>query len=206
MCEYASMMFYAVCGVPRFLGRAEAEKIRSDLRKDWRINGRRHPYPSVRRISRAAAFRLARELGCPIEGSDRIYFSAEEVAEEAAEQAGKEVAQEAVERAIKSEIRPARELVRESVPGTEVHHLIEQRFAKRFGVEPSDLPAIRLDKTFHRQEVTARLFRKDYLPTGRSYTTQEIWNAYRKVYGEELHRQDWLEAIWPYFERLGVQR
>ncbi|MBC7345381.1 MAG: hypothetical protein H5U03_08200, partial [Clostridia bacterium] len=133
---------------------------------------------------------------------------AKEVAEEAAEQAGKEVAQEAVERAIKSEIRPARELVRESVPGTEVHHLIEQRFAKRFGVEPSDLPAIRLDKTFHQKEVTGRLFRGENLPTypPRQYELQKIWNAYGKVYGRKLGRQDWLDAIWPFFADKGVIR
>jgi hypothetical protein len=130
---------------------------------------------------------------------------AEEVAEEAAERVGKEVAEEAVEQAIKSEIRPARELLRESVPGTEVHHLIEQRFADKFDVKPGDLPAIRLDKTFHQQEVTGRLFRGENLPTypPQEFSLQRIWNTYKRVYGEKLGRQDWLEAIWPYYEKTG---
>lgn len=66
-----------------------------------------------------------------------------------------------------------------------------------------------LDRALHQQEVTARLFRE--LPTypKRAYTAQDIWNAYVRVYGSGpggLNRLDWLEAIWPYFERLGVQR
>ena len=64
-----------------------------------------------------------------------------------------------------------------------------------------------LDRSFHQQEVTAQLFSgKLGLPTRGSYSLQEIWDAYVRVYGGELHRQDWLDAIWPYFERLGVQR
>ena len=128
---------------------------------------------------------------------------AEAVAEEAAKRAGRGVAQELVEQAIKSEIRPARELLAQSVPETEVHHLIEQRFAKQFGVKPGDLPAIRLDKTFHQQEVTGRLFHQ--LPTNpqRQFTLQEIWNKYKIIYGEQLGRQDWLDAIWHYFEQTG---
>ena len=87
--------------------------------------------------------------------------------------------------------------------GLEVHHLIEQRFAKRFGWDPEDLPAVVLDRTFHQQEVTSRLFSE--LPTypKRSYTAQEIWNAYKKVY-TELGHEEWLETIWPYFQQLGV--
>jgi len=43
------------------------------------------------------------------------------------------------------------------------------------------------------------------LPTypKRSFSLQEIWNAYVEVYGEFGH-QDWLNAIRPYFESLGV--
>ncbi|MGB9873121.1 MAG: RHS repeat domain-containing protein, partial [Anaerolineae bacterium] len=87
----------------------------------------------------------------------------------------------------------------------EVHHLIEQRFAKRvFGVKPEDVPAVVLDRTFHQKEVTARLFSR--LPTNRAkFEPQEIWNVYKDVYGA-LGHEDWLEAIWPYFARLGVQR
>jgi len=92
--------------------------------------------------------------------------------------------------------------------GLEAHHLIEERFAKRvFGLKSGNVPAVVLDRTFHQQEVTARLFRA--LPPGRNYTAQEIWNAYRRIYGagpEGLNRPDWLEAIWPYFARLGVKR
>ena len=89
--------------------------------------------------------------------------------------------------------------------GLEVHHLIERRFAERLGLKESEVPAVVLDRTFHQQEVTARLFQA--LPTNKSnYTAQEIWNAYTAVYGRDLKRQDWLEAIWPYFERLGVRR
>ena len=89
--------------------------------------------------------------------------------------------------------------------GLEVHHLIEQRFAKRvFGLKPGDVPAVVLDRTFHQQEVTARLFSK--LPTNHAkFEPQEIWNVYKDVYGA-LGHEDWLEAIWPYFARLGVQR
>jgi len=89
--------------------------------------------------------------------------------------------------------------------GLEVHHLIERRFAERvFGLDPDDVPAVVLDRTFHQQEVTARLFR--ILPTNqKNYNPQQIWNAYREVY-EYLGHEDWLEAIWPYFARLGVQR
>ncbi len=108
---------------------------------------------------------------------------------------------------IRSNIRPARELLTQRVLGTDVHHLIEQRFAKRFGLDPNDMPAVRLDKTFYQQEVTARLFSE--LPTNphRSYTAQDVWTAYQRVYGPDgLNRLDWLKAIWPYFERLGVQR
>ena len=110
---------------------------------------------------------------------------------------------------IRSEIRPARELAAQRVADTEVHHLIEKRFAGLFGVHPGDLPAIRLGKTFHQQEVTARLFSK--LPTNppHAYTAQDIWKAYVEVYGSGpggLNRPDWLKAIWPYFERLGVAR
>jgi RHS repeat-associated protein len=89
--------------------------------------------------------------------------------------------------------------------GLEVHHLIERRFAERLGLRESEIPAVVLDREFHQQEVTARLFQA--LPTNKSnYTAQEIWNAYTAVYGRDLKRQDWLEAIWPYFERLGVKR
>ena len=92
--------------------------------------------------------------------------------------------------------------------GLEVHHLIERRFAERvFGLDPDDVPAVVLDRTFHQQEVTARLFRE--LPTGRSYNAQQIWEAYKRVYGSGpggLNRPEWLEAIWSYFERLGVKR
>ena len=92
--------------------------------------------------------------------------------------------------------------------GLDVHHLIEQRFAEEvLGIDPKDVPAVVLDRTFHQQEVTARLFRE--LPTypRRAFTPQEIWNAYSTVYGSGgLNRLDWLEAIWPYFERLGVVR
>lgn len=91
--------------------------------------------------------------------------------------------------------------------GLEVHHLIERRFAERvFGMDPADVPAVVLERTFHQQEVTARLFSRDFLPTKRTYTPQEIWNAYRRLYRDELGHPEWLEAIWPYFERLGVQR
>jgi len=89
--------------------------------------------------------------------------------------------------------------------GLEVHHLIEQRFARRLGLKGSEIPAVVLDRVYHQQEVTARLFQKGALPTGGEYTAQEIWNAYWKVY-RELGHEDWLEVIWPYFERLGVQR
>ena len=92
--------------------------------------------------------------------------------------------------------------------GLEVHHLIAKRFAEDvFGLDPDDVPAVVLERTFHQQEVTARLFRA--LPPGRNYMAQEIWNAYRRIYGagpEGLNRPDWLEAIWPYFARLGVKR
>ncbi|WP_376788424.1 RHS repeat-associated core domain-containing protein [Thermoflexus sp.] len=89
--------------------------------------------------------------------------------------------------------------------GLEVHHLIEKRFAEQLGLRETEIPAVVLDRTFHQQEVTARLFQKGALPTGGEYTAQEIWNAYWKVY-RELGHEDWLEVIWPYFERLGVQR
>ena len=91
--------------------------------------------------------------------------------------------------------------------GLEVHHLIEQRFAKRvFGLKPADVPAVVLDREFHWQ-VTGALFSSELgLPTRSSYNAQQIWNAYKRVYGDTLQRYDWLEAIWPYFERLGVQR
>jgi len=86
-----------------------------------------------------------------------------------------------------------------------VHHLIEQRFAERLGLREGDIPAVVLDRTFHQQEVTARLFSRNFLPTIRKYEPQDIWNAYRRLYGD-LGHPEWLEAIWPYFERLGVQR
>ena len=86
-----------------------------------------------------------------------------------------------------------------------MHHLIEQWFATQLGLDPDNIPALVLDRTFH-QEVTARLFRQGNLPTGGSYSLQKIWDTYREVYGGQLGRQDWLEAIWPYFERLGVLR
>ena len=91
--------------------------------------------------------------------------------------------------------------------GLEVHHLIERRFAERLGLKESEVPAVVLDRTFHQQEVTARLFSE--LPTGGSYNAQQIWEAYKRVYGSGpggLNRPEWLEAIWPYFERLGVKR
>ena len=72
----------------------------------------------------------------------------------------------------------------------------------------ADKPVV-LDRVYHQREVTARLFRE--LPTNPRYafTPQDIWDAYKQVYGagrNGLNRLDWLEAIWPYFERLGVQR
>jgi hypothetical protein len=86
--------------------------------------------------------------------------------------------------------------------GLDVHHLIERRFAERLGLRESEIPAVVLDRTFHQQEVTARLFSR--LPTNRAnFEPQEIWNVYKDVYGAH---EDWLEAIWPYFARLGVQR
>jgi len=60
-----------------------------------------------------------------------------------------------------------------------------------------------LDRTYHQQEVTAALFRA--LPTGQSYDPQKIWDTYVKVY-RGLGHADWMEVIWPYFERLGVKR
>jgi len=89
--------------------------------------------------------------------------------------------------------------------GLEAHHLIEQRFAKRvFGLKPADVPAVVLEREFHQKEVTARLFSR--LPTNRAkFEPQEIWNVYKDVYGA-LGHEDWLEAIWPYFAGLGVQR
>jgi hypothetical protein len=92
--------------------------------------------------------------------------------------------------------------------GLDVHHLIERRFAKRvFGVKPEDIPAVVLDREFHWQ-VTGNLFSSELgLPTKGSYNAQQIWDAYKRVYGgDTLQRYDWLEAIWPYFERLGVRR
>ena len=86
--------------------------------------------------------------------------------------------------------------------GLDVHHLIEQRFARQLGLNPDDIPAIVLDRTYHQQEVTARLF--SALPTGGEYTLQEIWDTYKIVYSD-LEHQDWLQVIWPYFERLGVR-
>ncbi|MBC7264512.1 MAG: hypothetical protein H5T64_09205 [Chloroflexi bacterium] len=70
---------------------------------------------------------------------------------------------------------------------------------------PDDILSVRLDKIFHQQEVTARLFHE--LPTypSRAFSPQVIWNAYTRVYGRQLGRWDWLEAIWPYFERWGVR-
>ncbi len=85
-----------------------------------------------------------------------------------------------------------------------MHHLIERRFATQPGLAPGDIPAVVLDRAFHQQEVTARLF--SVLPTNRSYELQDIWRAYVRVYGEDLNRWDWLETIWPYLERLGVHR
>lgn len=42
--------------------------------------------------------------------------------------------------------------------GLDVHHLIEQRFARDvLGLDPNDMPAVVLDRTFHQQEVTAQL-------------------------------------------------
>jgi hypothetical protein len=91
--------------------------------------------------------------------------------------------------------------------GLDVHHLIERRFAEDvFGLDPDDVPAVVLDRTFHQQEVTARLFSRDFLPTNKTHTPQEIWNAYQRLYRDELGHPEWLEAIWPYFQRLGVQR
>jgi len=80
--------------------------------------------------------------------------------------------------------------------------LIEQRFAKRvFVVDPGDIPAVVLDRGFH-QRLTGMLFRKNLgLPPGGSYSIQEIWEAYQRVYGEKLGRWDWLKAIQSYFER-----
>jgi len=91
--------------------------------------------------------------------------------------------------------------------GLEVHHLIEQRLAQRLGLKESEIPAVVLDRTFHQREVTGRLFSSELgLPVGGSYTAQQIWDMYKRVYGDALQHQDWLEAIWPYFERLGVLR
>jgi len=129
-------------------------------------------------------------------------------------EAAPQVVRQLYEKGVLSGIRPAGEWesllqgMRQKA-GLEVHHLIERRFATQLGLDPDEIPAVVLDRTFHQQEVTARLFRK--LPTNprREFTPQEIWNAYRKVYGAGpmgLNRQDWLEAIWPYFKQLGVQR
>ncbi len=87
----------------------------------------------------------------------------------------------------------------------QVHHLIEQRFATQLGLNPDDIPAVVLDRNFHPHQVTARLFSTKFLPTGQGYELQKIWNAYRELY-EELGHPEWLDAIWPYFERWGVQR
>ena len=87
--------------------------------------------------------------------------------------------------------------------GLEAQHLIERRFAERLGLRKSEIPAVVLEREFHWQ-VTGALFSK--LPTGGSYNAQQIWKAYVEVYGKRLHHQDWLDAIWPYFERLGVKR
>ena len=89
----------------------------------------------------------------------------------------------------------------------DVHHLIERRFATQLGLDPGDIPAVVLDRAYHQQEVTARLFSSELgLPTRGSYNAQQIWDAYKRIYGDALQHQDWLEDIWPYFERLGVQR
>jgi RHS repeat-associated protein len=123
---------------------------------------------------------------------------------------GREVAQEIVERAVKSEVQPAGKLLARSAANTPVHHLIEKRFADLFGVGADKLPAVVLDKAFHEQEITARLFEKGALPTypkpPGGYDLQHIWNTYKQVYGHDLGRQDWLDALWPFFADKGVSR
>jgi RHS repeat-associated protein len=106
-----------------------------------------------------------------------------------------------------STIEPAWKLREKPVHGTEVHHLVEQRFAHRIGVAPDDILSVRLDETYYQQQVTARLFRRGNLPTypPREYSVQEVWEAYKRLY-RMLGQQDWLEAIWPYFPDKGVTR
>jgi aminoglycoside phosphotransferase (APT) family kinase protein len=80
--------------------------------------------------------------------------------------------------------------------------LTEQRFASTLGIiDKGEIPAVVLDRGFH-QRLTGMLFRKNLgLPPGGSYSIQEIWEAYQRVYGRKLGRWDWLKAIRHYFER-----
>ncbi|MCS6962436.1 MAG: hypothetical protein NZM16_00075 [Thermoflexus sp.] len=87
--------------------------------------------------------------------------------------------------------------------GLDVHHRIERRFADKLELDADDIPAVVLDRAYHQHEVTARLL--SILPTGQGYTLQEVWDAYKKVYGKDLKRRDWLKAIWPYFKAKGVR-
>ncbi len=81
--------------------------------------------------------------------------------------------------------------------GLEVHHLIEQRFAQRLGLEPGDIPSIILTQEEHLRFTSAWRQRIGYSGDPTSITTanatiQDIWAAAQRIYA---NYPDLLEAV-----------
>jgi hypothetical protein len=72
--------------------------------------------------------------------------------------------------------------------GNEVHHIIEKRFAKTFGVRKSQMPSVVLDHATHAKYT--QLWR-EYLPYGRKYKASEIMNAAEKIYADSPELLAW---------------
>ena len=100
----------------------------------------------------------------------------------------------------------------------EAHHILEQRFAEFLDIGSPDLiPSVPLlsrrsvappgfSGPVHRidpDSVTLQM--RALIPHGDEplYSLTDVWVAHREVY-RALGEDDWLEAIWPYFEELGV--
>ncbi len=74
----------------------------------------------------------------------------------------------------------------------QAHHILEDKFAKRFGLEAGDkVPSVILTEAEHKA-ITAKLASKTLFVK----TPSQLWEVYKEVYQKQTH---WLDAIRSYF-------
>ncbi len=76
----------------------------------------------------------------------------------------------------------------------QAHHILEARHLRNWGEDDLAAPSVVLSRTDH-QELSRRL--AEALPTGRSYSREEVWERYQEVYADH---PELLDAIRGYFK------